>query len=60
MACAALGIPTHALAFLVVYVISSVMLNGSMVFYDAFLVDAPTEDSYDLVSSNRYAWGYIG
>ena len=60
VACAVLGVPEHALAFLVVYVISSIMLNGSMVFYDAFLVDATTEDRYDQVSSHGYAWGYIG
>ena len=55
IACAALGIPEHALAFLVVYVIAAIMLNGSMVFYDAFLVDATTEDRYDKVSSHGYA-----
>ena len=60
VACACLGGPTDALPFLILYVVSSVMLNGSMVFYDGMLVDATTEDRYDKVSSHGYAWGYIG
>ena len=60
VATVAMGIPTAPMAFLVVYVISSVMLNTSMVFYDALLVDATTDDRMDEVSSQGYAWGYVG
>lgn len=58
--CAALGLPTSATAFLAVYVLASIMLNGSQVFYDAFLIDATTEERYDQISSHGYAWGYLG
>ena len=56
----AMGFPATAMAFLVVYVISSVMLNSSFVFYDALLVDATTDERMDEVSSMGYALGYVG
>jgi UMF1 family MFS transporter len=60
VACMALGIPSTALPFLLIYVVASVGLNSSMVFYDAFLVDATRPENFDSVSSKGYAWGYIG
>jgi UMF1 family MFS transporter len=56
----AMGFPTDALAFLIIYVISAIALNASFVFYDALLVDATTDERMDEVSSNGYAWGYVG
>ena len=60
VACCALGFTIEALPFLIVYVVASVSLNSSMVFYDALLVDATDEEHYDQISSHGYAWGYIG
>ncbi|MBP3884307.1 MAG: MFS transporter [Olsenella sp.] len=60
VATVALGFPTDAAVFLVIYVISSVALNTSMVFYDALLVDATTDERMDEISSQGFAWGYIG
>ena len=60
VATVALGFVTTALAFLIIYVISSVALNSSMVFYDALLVDTTTDERMDEISSQGYAWGYIG
>lgn len=60
IACAAMGIPKTWLAFLVVFVIAKVGFSGSLIFYDSMLVDITSTDRMDEVSSQGYAWGYIG
>lgn len=56
----AMGFPSTWLPFLVIYVISAVALNASFVFYDALLVDATDDEHMDEVSSQGFAWGYVG
>lgn len=60
VSCAALGLMTHWLVFLVVFVIAKIGFSSSLVFYDAMLTDVTTEERMDDVSSQGYAWGYIG
>lgn len=60
LACAALAIPTSCLMFLVVYVIARIGFSASLIFYDSMLVDVTTDERMDEVSSQGYAWGYIG
>lgn len=42
-----------------VYIVSTIGYAGSNIFYDAFLVDATSDDRMDVVSSRGYAYGYI-
>ena len=56
----ALSLPKHWLVFLAVFVVAKVGYNCSLIFYDSMLVDVTTTERMDMVSSNGYAWGYIG
>jgi UMF1 family MFS transporter len=48
------------LAFLIIYVIARVGYAATNVFYDSMLTDITTDSRMDMVSSNGYAYGYIG
>ncbi len=58
--CLALGLARQWLIFLVIFVIAKVGYSSSLVFYDSMLSDITTPDRMDNVSSQGYAWGYIG
>ena len=58
--CCAMALPLGWLAFLIVCVLATIGLNGSLTFYDSMLVDTTTNERMDRVSSHGYAWGYIG
>ena len=60
VACACLGVTTHWVAFLGIFILAKVGFNGSIVFYDSMLPEITTEERMDNVSSLGYAYGYIG
>lgn len=60
IACVSMGLAKQWLAFLVIFLIAKIGYSGSIIFYDSMLSDVTTEDRMDHVSSQGYAWGYIG
>lgn len=58
--CAFMGIVPSWALFLTTYIISKVTYQASLVLYDSMLTDVTEPDRMDLVSSQGYAWGYIG
>jgi hypothetical protein len=41
------------------FVLAMIGYNGSLIFYDAFIVDVCDDERVDEVSAAGYAWGYI-
>ena len=60
VACACLGVTTHWLAFLGIFILAKIGFHSSIVFYDSMLPEVTTEERMDNVSSMGYAFGYIG
>ncbi|WP_419003823.1 MFS transporter [Bifidobacterium pullorum] len=58
--CMGMALPLGWMAFLVVYVLATIGLNGSLTFYDSMLIDTTSNERMDKVSSHGYAWGYVG
>lgn len=58
--CVILGFCSSWIWFLAVYVITKTGYSASLVFYDAMLTDVTEPERMDTVSSQGFAWGYIG
>lgn len=58
--CISLGFAKNWLLFLIIYIIAKVGYSGSLIFYDSMLPDVTANERMDHVSSQGYAWGYIG
>lgn len=58
--CVLLGFLSSWLWFLVVFVLAKTGYSASLVFYDAMLTDVTEPERMDTVSSQGFAWGYIG
>ena len=60
MGLACFSVPKSWIIFLGVFVITKIGYNASLIFYDSMLLDITDDKRMDYVSSQGYAWGYIG
>lgn len=58
--CISLGFAKQWLIFLIIYIIAKVGYSSSLIFYDSMLPDITDDSRSDYVSSQGFAWGYIG
>ena len=60
MGLACFSVPKSWIIVLGVFVIAKIGYNASLIFYDSMLLDITDDKRMDYVSSQGYAWGYIG
>ena len=58
--CISLGFAKQWIVFLGIFIIAKSGFASSLIFYDAMLTDVTDDERMDEVSSQGYAWGYIG
>ena len=58
--CAFLGLAGEWLAFLIMFCAAKICCSESIIIYDSMLSEITTEERMNTVSSQGYAWGYIG
>lgn len=58
--CVLLGFMGGWFSFLCMFVLAKLGYSLSQIFYDSMLADVTTPERMDNVSSQGYAWGYIG
>lgn len=57
---ASLAVVVEWQAFLILFILTRIGYSACNVFYDSMLIDVATDDRLDIMSSNGFAWGYIG
>jgi UMF1 family MFS transporter len=60
ISCFLIGISNSIPILAAIVIIGRIGLSGSIVFYDAMLIDVSSEDRYDDVSGRGFGWGYVG
>ncbi len=58
--CVVLGFLSSWIWFLGIFILAKTGYSSSLIFYDAMLTDVTEPERMDTVSSQGFAWGYIG